>query len=262
MLLQQMRSVAVVGALACCASVAAQLTIDKPVVLTGATANDRRIEGLGTPQDITDLVTIGAAQDGSLLFGTTAGTGNAVQLALQPPTNAYVNGLRVRWIGLVENTGPVTLDIDGLGAAPLRDRTGLPLSTGALRAGQVAEAIYADSVFILTTAEPSGCPEGYLPANANFCIMQNEGPELNWFEAAAYCSDQGAALCTWDQFLFSCQALQGQMNDLFDNWEWIDDTSDHTHSADQINRWSCISMFNISASLTDLGRTRCCYPLR
>lgn len=257
-----MRCFALIGALACCANVAGQLTIDKPIVLTGATANDRRVEGLGAPQDLNDLVNVGAAQDGSLLFGTTAGTGNAVQLTLQPPTGAYANGLRVRWIGLVENTGSVTIDVDGLGAKPLRDRAGLPLGIGALRAGQAVEALYADSVFILTSAEPSGCPEGYVAANANFCIMQDEGPALNWYEAAAYCADRGGALCTLDQFLFSCHTLQGQLNDLFDNWEWIDDTSDHTHSADQINRWSCISMFNISASLTDLGRTRCCYPLR
>ncbi|QQR85772.1 MAG: hypothetical protein IPJ76_14345 [Flavobacteriales bacterium] len=262
MLLQQMRSIAIIVPLISCAVATGQLTIDKPIVLTGATTNDRRIEGLGTAHDITDLATLGDAQNGRLLFGATAGTGNAVQLTLQPPTSAYMNGLRVRWIGLVENTGAVTIDVDGLGARPLRDRAGLPLNIGALRAGQVVEVLYADSVFILTSGEPQGCPEGYLAANANFCIMQNEGPELNWFEAAAYCADQGAALCTWDQFLFSCRSLQGQMNDLFDNWEWIDDTSDHTHSADQINRWSCISMFNISASLTDLGRTRCCYPLR
>lgn len=257
-----MRGIAIIGCWTWCAVSHAQLTIDKPIVLTGATASDRRVEGLGTPQDINDLINVGAAQVGSLLFGSTAGTGNAVQLTLQPPTGSYANGLRVRWIGLVENTGPVIIDVDGLGAKPLRDRAGLPLNIGALRPGQIAEALYADSVFILTSAEPKGCPEGYVAANANFCIMQNEGPELNWYEAAAYCADKGAALCTWDQFLFSCQALQGQMNDMFDNWEWIDDTSDHTHSADQINRWSCISMFNISASLTDLGRTRCCYPLR
>lgn len=140
-----------------CAVATGQLTIDKPIVLTGATTNDRRIEGLGTAHDITDLATLGDAQNGRLLFGATAGTGNAVQLTLQPPTSAYMNGLRVRWIGLVENTGAVTIDVDGLGARPLRDRAGLPLNIGALRAGQVVEVLYADSVFILTSGEPQGC---------------------------------------------------------------------------------------------------------
>ena len=118
-----------------------------------------------------------------MLFGSTAGSGNAVQLTLQPPTGTYANGLRVRWIGLVENTGPVTIDVDGLGAKPLRDRAGLPLNIGALRAGQVAEALYADSVFILTSAEPKGCPEGYVAANANFCIMQEMCIRDRWLTA-------------------------------------------------------------------------------
>lgn len=240
----------------------AQVVLDKPLVLTGATASDRRIDGLAPANELDNLVTVGAAQDGSLVTAVSAGTANAVVLTLQPATPQYGNGLRVRWTPLAQNTAPVTLQVDGLAAVPLRDPTGLELGLGALRAGILVEAQFADSVFILLASAPSGCPEGFVQVNGQFCMMQAEGPLVNWFDAAAYCAERGASLCTWDEYLFTCQTAQGQLTDLFDNWEWIDDTSDHTHSADQIGRWSCKSMFNISASLTEMGATRCCYRLR
>ncbi len=240
----------------------AQVLLDKPLVLTGATASDRRIDGLGSASELDDLVTVGAAQDGSLLTGVVGGTANALTLILQPATLQYSNGLRIRWTPSTQNTGPVTLEVDGLATVSLRDPTGLELGLGTLRAGVPVEAQFVDSVFIFLGCTPSGCPEGFVQVNGQFCMMQAEGPSLNWFDAAAYCSERGASLCTWDEYLFTCQSVQGQLTDLFDNWEWIDDTSDHTHSADQIGRWSCKSMFNISASLANLGATRCCYRLR
>lgn len=239
-----------------------QVQLDKPLVLTGASASDRRIDGLAPADNANSLVTVAAAQDGSLVFATAGGTANAVVLQMQPATSAYGNGLRLRWLASAPNTGPVTIDVDGLGAMPLRDRTGLSVAAGALRTGVPAEVQFADSVFILLNGEASKCPEGFVQANTNLCVLQDEGPVLSWFGAAEYCAERGASLCTWDQYLFTCQSLQGQLTGLYDDWEWIDDTSDHTHSADQIGRWTCGSMFNISATLTDLGTTRCCYQLR
>ncbi|MBK7553517.1 MAG: hypothetical protein IPI55_02655 [Flavobacteriales bacterium] len=240
----------------------AQVVLDKPLVLSGTDPSDRRIDGLAPASELDNLVTVGAAQDGSLVTALAGGAANAVTLTLQPATLQYSNGLRVRWTPLAQNTGPVTVQVDGLAAVPLRDPSGLEVGLGALRAGVPVEAQFADSVFIFLGSAPSGCPEGFVQVNGQFCMMQAEGPVVNWFDAAAYCSERGASLCTWDEYLFTCQTAQGQLTDLFDNWEWIDDTSDHTHSADQIGRWSCKSMFNISASLTDLGATRCCYRLR
>ncbi|MFZ1689177.1 MAG: hypothetical protein WAU70_17270 [Flavobacteriales bacterium] len=258
-----MRRALIIGPAALIAHLAfGQVNLDKPLVLTGADPTDRRIDGLAPATSLNNLVTLGAAQGGSLAWALTSGGANAVLLTLQPATLAYTNGLRVRWIPTASNTAAVTLDLDGLGPVPLRDRTGLSLPVSALRSGLPAEAQYADSMFILLGSEPTGCPDGYLQANARLCIMQGEGPALNWFAAAQYCAERGAALCTWDEYLFTCQALQGQLAGLFNNWEWIDDTSDHTHSVDQIGRWTCKSMFNISATTTDLGTTRCCYQLR
>lgn len=240
----------------------AQVQLNKPLVLTGAVPSDRSIDGLAPANDADNLVTVGAAQDGSLVVATVGGTANDVVLTLQPTTQNYANGLHVRWISVAPNTAAVTLDVDGLGAVALRDHTGLPLAVGALRTGAPAYAHFADSVFILLSPTASICPEGFLQANANLCVMQAEGPALSWFGAATYCAERGASLCTWDQYLFTCQALQGQLTGMFNNWEWIDDTSDHTHTVDQIGRWTCNSMFNIAATLTDLGNTRCCYQLR
>lgn len=240
----------------------AQVQVDKPVRLVGAAPADRRIAGLAHPVDGSALGTLGTAQDGSLHLCSVAGTANAVQLAMDPPCVAYANGLLVRWIPGTSNTGPVTLAVDGGAAMPLRTTLLLPVPLNAITSGMPAEAIFADSIFILLSPIKPGCPEGFLQANAGLCVMQGEGPVLNWFEAATYCAERGARLCTWDQYLFTCNALQGQLTGMFDDWEWLDDTSDHTHTADQAARFTCKSLAVVSAGQTELGTTRCCYEPR
>ncbi|MEO8066903.1 MAG: hypothetical protein ABI599_04340 [Flavobacteriales bacterium] len=240
----------------------AQVQVDKPVRLVGAVPADRRIEGLAHPVEGSALSTLGVAQDGSLHMCGVTGAANNVLLTMDPPCLAYANGLLLRWIPGASNTGPATVAVDGSAAVPLRTSALLPVPLNALSAGIPAEAIFADSIFILLSPIKPGCPEGFLQANAGLCVMQAEGPVFNWYAAAAYCAERGARLCTWDQYLFVCNALQGQLTGMFDDWEWLDDTSDHTHTADQAARYTCKSLGVVSAGQTELGTTRCCYEPR
>ncbi len=45
-------------------------------------------------------------------------------------------------------------------------------------------------------------------------------------------------------------------------WEWIDDTSNHTHTANQVGRFSCQSQRSANVIVTMTGNTRCCYRTR
>jgi hypothetical protein len=168
----------------------------------------------------------------------------------------------IRFTPTAANTAGVTLNVNGLGLRKLLRPDLLTVSLGELLPGAAVEAQYADSVFILLHRAESGCPPGYLPVNGNFCIQQTDVDGHSWFEAVRYCTDVGARLCTWDEYYNACMAWTGTLVETFDDWEWADGTSDHTHTAVQCGRWQCYSERSVGATDGDVHSTRCCYRLR
>src|SRR5262245_11957494 len=116
MLLRPMRPALLSTALLGAAFAAAQVHVDKPLVLTSADSAQRSIEGLALAVNETGLITLGAAQSGGYHWGQVSGTGMAIQLSMDPPCAAYTNGLNVRFLPNAPGYGAVTLNVDGLGA--------------------------------------------------------------------------------------------------------------------------------------------------
>ena len=83
--------------------------------------------------------------------GTASGTANARTIALTPALAAYFAGLTVRFInGAAANTGAATLDVDGLGAVPIRTRDGtVELDAGDLAASALITVVHDGTVFRL-----------------------------------------------------------------------------------------------------------------
>lgn len=74
-------------------------------------------------------------------------TGLADVYDVAPPADnqvppAYAEGYTVRFTPANDNTGPSTLDVDGLGVVPLVDRYGNPLTGGELRTDTLAVVVY------------------------------------------------------------------------------------------------------------------------
>ncbi|MBL7965285.1 MAG: hypothetical protein JNM31_15725 [Flavobacteriales bacterium] len=236
----------------------AQVQVDRPVIFSGPLDSLRQVEGLAYPATDDALLRSDAHASGALHWAQVGGTANALTLTLSPAPAAYGGHLRVRFLPLLANTGPVTLNVNGLGARPLRRMDLLPVGAGELAPGVAVEATYADSVFILRARQERACPPGYLPGNGSFCVMATEVNNQSWFQAAQYCADRGARLCTWDEYYYGCLQQQANLTGLFNNWEWLDDTADHTHTATQGGRWQCRSQRSIGATDAVLGTTRCC----
>ena len=68
-------------------------------------------------------------------YGTAGGTGDAITIALTPVITTYTKGRGYRAIAPGTNTGPVTINIDGIGAGPLRWADGTELAPGDLPSG-------------------------------------------------------------------------------------------------------------------------------
>jgi hypothetical protein len=240
----------------------AQVRVDKPLVFTSSDSTQRQIDGLAPPAGESDLIDLGTARSGSVQLAQVGGTAAAITLAMDPPATAYADGLLVRFIPTVASSASVTLNVNGLGARKLLRPDLLPIALGQLVPGQAVEAQFADSVFILLGRAESGCPGGYLPVNDHFCVQQADVHNQTWFQGVRYCHDRGARLCTWDEYYQACTVQGANMTGMFDDWEWFDDTADHTHTAVQGGRYQCKSERSIGAVDAEVHTTRCCYLLR
>lgn len=93
-------------------------------------------------------------------YGVASGT-NAKTITLNPPPTAYVDGMAISFKNTTQNTGAVTLNVNGLGAKPVLKPNGNTLVSGALKADSVYTVRYNGTNFILQgeggsgTAQPS-----------------------------------------------------------------------------------------------------------
>ena len=78
------------------------------------------------------------AQSGKWSFATASGSANTITATLTPAPAELVEGMAVCLRLSATNTGPATLNLNGLGAKAVTDRTSTALSAGDLQAGEYA----------------------------------------------------------------------------------------------------------------------------
>ncbi len=122
-----------------------------------------RHTGVGNGVARTDYAALGQVQDAAVVWGGTAGgTANAITLTLSPAITAYTVGMVVRFVASANNTGAVTININGVGAVPLQAPSGSPCTGGELRTGVMATAVLAGANWvlqnILSPATPTATP--------------------------------------------------------------------------------------------------------
>lgn len=78
---------------------------------------------------------------------TVTGTPNALVMTNTDPLEAYVTGQRITLRTISDNTGPVTINVDGLGAKAIKTDAGENLVAQSLRAGGVYDVVYDGTSF-------------------------------------------------------------------------------------------------------------------
>lgn len=95
------------------------------------------------------------AQSGYINFAQAGGTPNAIAIAFQPSLIENLTaGLVANVLISSNNTGPVTLNVDGLGAAPVVNGKGLPLVANELIAGVAYSFAFTGRQFTVDTSPP------------------------------------------------------------------------------------------------------------
>lgn len=115
-----------------------------------------RHTGVGNASARTDYAATGQVQDGSFLWGGTAGgTADALTITLTPAITAYAAGQEFRFVASANNTGAATLAVNGLAATSI-EFGGAALISGVIQSGGVYSVIYDGTVFNLSAVFAAG----------------------------------------------------------------------------------------------------------
>ena len=120
---------------------------------------------------------------------TTSGGTNAYVLTYEVAQTAYVKDEKFSFYAHANNTGPATLNINGLGAKPIVSQHGSPLTANQIAALRVIEAVYDGTSFVLIGNEThdSKFTGSFTIDQANTqVLMQNGGIELFRGDGAPY----------------------------------------------------------------------------
>jgi hypothetical protein len=98
--------------------------------------------------------------DGRITFVDFGGTANALTATLPSPPEAYAEGFEINGKIATTNTGPATLNVNGLGAKAIVGRDGSALIAGDLVAGSVETMFYVDGRFMIRAVAGAQGPQG------------------------------------------------------------------------------------------------------
>lgn len=82
-------------------------------------------------------------------YGTDTGSANSYILTALTPYSTYTNGQLIFFVPANTNTGPSTVNLNGLGVIPIVTITGAALGAGQIQANIICEIIYFNGVFQL-----------------------------------------------------------------------------------------------------------------
>jgi microcystin-dependent protein len=115
--------------------------------------------------------------EGALDYAVATGAANAYEIALTPALDAYVEGMPVIFKANHANTGPATLNVNGLGAKTIQFTSGSAMDAGTIVSGGIIMVVYDGTVMQLVAG---GKPEG-VPIGAEMW-WPLETPPDGWFE--------------------------------------------------------------------------------
>lgn len=85
----------------------------------------------------------------TLWGGVDTGIANAYVLDFVANFSAYEDGIAIFWIPSNTNTGPSTININGLGPVPITNQDGTPLYLGQIKSNEVVLIVYRSTGFTL-----------------------------------------------------------------------------------------------------------------
>jgi len=139
-------------------------------------------------------------QSGSLWYATSSGSGTAYNLTLNPAPSSIPAGLFIHMKAHTANTGPATLNVNSLGAQPIKRKDGSDLKANDIETNVTLILFYDGTNFQLFNSEANSQTAIELNASNIFRafeeIQENHGGallmEAGWSDSFSNANEQGA----------------------------------------------------------------------
>jgi hypothetical protein len=235
-----------------------QVQINKRILFDSVNTN-RTIEGIVLAYDSTSGIPYSAYLKTSLNYIENQTGDSTLNIHLPTPLAFYPEGFELFIHATTPNPGVLFLKIDNLNKVEVRKSDSLKLLANEIVKDQIFKVIYTGTYFMLVSPSALKCPTGFVNVNDNFCIEPDERAATTYLSAVDSCFSINAHLCTWGQWYYACQKTSLGLLNMTNNYEYIDDTSDHSNTVLISGNGSCTTTY--SFTITDKGTYsyRCCY---
>ena len=167
-----------------------QMQIDHAIQLTGAGVN-AKISGIQNVTNTNDATSVGSLQSGGFVYSDATGSNNNFQIDINPAISAYQKGMLFSFKSNQTINGPCTLNINALGAVPIKKYVNQDVGGCEIQVGQIVTVVF-DSVNFQMISFPS---LGSIPSAANAGPDQLNVPQNTTITLAANSPTNGTG--TW-----------------------------------------------------------------
>ena len=236
----------------------AQVHIDKSIRFVPPSG--KTIDGIVLNMDSTSGVPYSAFLETDLNYISATDSGSVLNIALPVTIAAYPDGLELYIKLATSNSGKLFLNVNGLGSVEVKKADTISLVANEITPGQIVKVIYNTNYFVLQTQTNPACPSGFVSANANFCIEKDARTAAAYLNAISMCYSLNARLCTWGEWYYACQKTALGLLNMTSNYEYVDDTSDHSNTVLLVGGADCkaVTTFTLPGGNKPF-KYRCCY---
>ena len=192
-----------------------------------------------------------------------ASVGTAWDISVPGLSSAPPVGTQLMVLAPDGSTGDVELMINGSGPYPLVFGSGQAFAPDDLVAGTPLSVVFDGTAFHVMNGSVYSrkpCATGMVAANEQFCVDLNERAPLDFFQAAIFCGNRSARLCTWGEFITACtKRVELGLTNATNNWEWVDDATNEDGSARVSGSNQCGSSGNGLVTGSVARNFRCCH---
>jgi hypothetical protein len=206
----------------------AQLELPGSLSLVGTAPEDKQVSGLMAPLTRDAAVSAEAARNQAVSFSTVSGP--VWNVSLTPAPSSYTAGMLITVLPDLPNEAGIQVDVNGLGPRAVVKPGGLPLDTAELRGGAPARLLYDGDRFVVLGSIYRPCKPGYSPASRSLCVQDSTNESLTFFDAVNYCAQRDARLCSYAEWVASCQRVPGFLGSLT-AIEWVDNAANNMSDA-------------------------------
>jgi hypothetical protein len=261
---QAMRTLGISIALLLACPAFAQVAIDRPVLLTGGTMEQRQLTGLPASTEPAAVLSTAIEQSGHHRYAPTSVNGALWHADLPSLLGPASAGTQLLVTCPSTTSGAVELEVNDQAAVPVLAAPGLPLAGDAYPAGTILSLVFDGNAYHVMNGRANArrtCPDGMVAVNEQFCIEPNERAATNYFQASLACVLDDRRLCSWGELYAACMAASTLgLNNMVGNWEWTRDSANEDGSIRMVLQNSCAAAGTRVATDTTLPIvSRCCY---